>query len=34
MWLDGVPEEALKLQRPAPLELLTIVSHGPREDRS
>ena len=34
LWLDGVPEEALKLQRPAPLELLTIVSHGPREDRS
>ncbi len=34
MWLDGVPDEALKLQRPAPLELLTIVSRGPREDRS
>jgi putative SOS response-associated peptidase YedK len=30
--LDGTPEEALKLQVPAPDDRLTIVSKGPRND--
>jgi putative SOS response-associated peptidase YedK len=31
-WLDGTPEEALKLQVPAPEDWLTVVSRGLRKD--
>jgi hypothetical protein len=31
LWLEGAPEEALKLQ--AAEDVLTIVSTGPREDK-
>ncbi len=33
LWLEGAPEEALKLQRPAEEGILTIVSTGPRDDK-
>jgi putative SOS response-associated peptidase YedK len=32
LWLEGEALDALALQRPAPLELLRVVSIGPRQD--
>jgi putative SOS response-associated peptidase YedK len=32
MWLTAPVEEALKLQRPLPDDMLEIVSEGPRSD--
>ena len=32
LWLEGSSEEALKLQAPAPEDLLTIVNRGARKD--
>jgi putative SOS response-associated peptidase YedK len=32
MWLNAPVEEALKLQRPLPDDMLEIVSEGPRSD--
>jgi putative SOS response-associated peptidase YedK len=32
MWLSAPVEEALKLQRPLPDDMLEIVSEGPRSD--
>jgi putative SOS response-associated peptidase YedK len=33
LWLEGAPEEALKLQRPAEEGILTIISTRPRDDK-
>jgi putative SOS response-associated peptidase YedK len=32
LWLEGDTAEAMKLQRPAPDDLIRIVSSGPRRD--